>query len=572
MSSGELLVLAAGQERGGDRLSRLSDDTLGHILSFLPSAEAARAAALSRRWRHVFPAVHTISFEEADDPYSEQRVNRRVCSYCSPDDPTLLPAPYFAVGAALVGRDRGARAPAAPLRALRVLYVKFGGGDSTHKAVNLWISYAAYHAGDGLQIDLRLGGGRICPRAYALRLRGGPDAMDHGEHDGHEVVKGEQVGYEDLPDDGEHDKEYEEILPDAVESCSLPAAADDAVWPGPDQNNYVLPRSLFSCAALRSLRLRSCWLDPPAAIALPSLDTLHLTQVTGGRWSAFHRLVSACPRLADLTLEACTNLAALSVLDVRLRRLALRCCHELAAVSVDASELRVFEYRGAVPDPSFLTMHGPCNNMSFCSLDFCGEEPASPPELACLGHFLQLFAGVERLHLKSARLGCGVGHGAFSSALAFPALRHLEMTGTVPDDDDTAVAAVTRILRQTPNLETLSLFFLPEPEKEQQLWNMMSEEEIHAAHKLRYSRYAMLAVPYVGGEISCLMQRTREINLVHYQGAMAQRLLAKFLLCNAPVVDEVCCTFARGPLSLQIELMKEIKGWVMNKSANMLFL
>ncbi|KAL6654336.1 hypothetical protein ACP70R_007801 [Stipagrostis hirtigluma subsp. patula] len=33
---------------GGDRLSRLSDGVLGHILSFLPAAEAARAALLSR--------------------------------------------------------------------------------------------------------------------------------------------------------------------------------------------------------------------------------------------------------------------------------------------------------------------------------------------------------------------------------------------------------------------------------------------------------------------------------------------------------------------------------------------
>ena len=30
-----------------------------------------------------------------------------------------------------------------------------------------------------------------------------------------------------------------------------------------------------------------------------------------------------------------------------------------------------------------------------------------------------------------------------------------------------------------------------------------------------------------------------EINFVHYQGSIAQRALAMFLLCNAPVVDEV---------------------------------
>jgi len=79
----------------------------------------------------------------------------------------------------------------------------------------------------------------------------------------------------------------------------------------------------------------------------------------------------------------------------------------------------------------------------------------------------------------------------------------------------------------------------------------------------------VLAVPDV--EIRCLTERTREINLVHYEGGLAQRTLAKFLLRNARVVDEVCCEFARGPLLIQTKLMEEIKGWVMNKLANMMF-
>jgi hypothetical protein len=45
----------------GDRLSKLKDRALGHVLSFLPAEEAARAALLSSRWRHVFGAVDTVS-------------------------------------------------------------------------------------------------------------------------------------------------------------------------------------------------------------------------------------------------------------------------------------------------------------------------------------------------------------------------------------------------------------------------------------------------------------------------------------------------------------------------------
>ena len=64
MGSDSGAVLAGG----GDRLSGLEDAVLGHVLSFLPADEAARAAALSRRWRHVFAHVHTVALEEPDPP------------------------------------------------------------------------------------------------------------------------------------------------------------------------------------------------------------------------------------------------------------------------------------------------------------------------------------------------------------------------------------------------------------------------------------------------------------------------------------------------------------------------
>ncbi|CAN6324318.1 unnamed protein product [Urochloa humidicola] len=73
---------------GGDRLSRLGDAALGHILSFLPAADAARAAALSRQWRHVFPAVHTLSFREVERPFAMGYRWFRLCSYCDPCDPS----------------------------------------------------------------------------------------------------------------------------------------------------------------------------------------------------------------------------------------------------------------------------------------------------------------------------------------------------------------------------------------------------------------------------------------------------------------------------------------------------
>ncbi|OEL17138.1 hypothetical protein BAE44_0021843 [Dichanthelium oligosanthes] len=142
---------------------------------------------------------------------------------------------------------------------------------------------------------------------------------------------------------------------------------------------------------------------------------------------------------------------------------------------------------------------------------------------------------------------------------AFPALRHLELTGMLPEDDTaTVVATVAWILRRTPSLEALTLFFLPEPEDiEESDYSYVDEEELLDGHKLKYDWHASLAMPDV--EIPCcLRETTKEINLVHYEGDLAQRTLAKFLLCNATVVEEaherfppsLCRSRRRSPSSL----------------------
>ncbi|CAL4990220.1 unnamed protein product [Urochloa decumbens] len=543
----------------GDRLSGLGDAVLGHVLSFLPADEAARAAVLSRRWRHVFAHVHTVALDEPD-PHIPDYDGDWSPGYGGPVDRNAgAPSPPFtnAVSAALFRRFHSGGAPAVPLRALRVGFQKFS--DLNAGLVDMWLWYAVQQAGDSeLHVDLRLGrADAICGRSYSLRPGGGaelpaPAAMDDDESCGQE------------------DEDPASPRSDPAGIVAADPSVDDGDHEEPPplyRNEYVVPWSLFACAALRSLRIGPCRLDPPAAISLPSLVTLHLTGITGRR-SAVQRLVSACPRLADLTLESCdTNFTKLSILDKRIRRLALRCCHGLASIVVASSELRAFEYRGAVPEPSFLTLHGGAHRISSCAIDICDAEATDPPELARLGSFLQLFPSVERLSLTSARLGgCG---GAFFPA--FPKLRRLELTGMLPEDDDTAaIATVTRILKRTPNLEALTLFFLPEVEEiDESEYQDIDEEELLDGHSLKYDRHALLDVPEVA--IPCLRERTKEINFVHYEGGLAQRKLAKFLLRNAPAVGEVCGEFAVGPLWIQTRLMEEIKEWVTNKSANMMF-
>uniref|UniRef100_A0A0D3HPC8 F-box domain-containing protein n=1 Tax=Oryza barthii TaxID=65489 RepID=A0A0D3HPC8_9ORYZ len=153
---------------GGDRLSKLDDEVLGHILSFLPAREAARASSLSSRWRHVFAAVHTVSMAETDADHPAIR------GYVSPPyrrglDPLAPPVFSAVVTTALLSRHRRRRHRPVPLRALRVDMTGYVRADSA--AVDQWVSYAVQQAAadHGLEIDLRLGRPAICDRAYSLR-------------------------------------------------------------------------------------------------------------------------------------------------------------------------------------------------------------------------------------------------------------------------------------------------------------------------------------------------------------------------------------------------------------------
>ncbi|CAM0913543.1 unnamed protein product [Alopecurus aequalis] len=505
-----------------DRISKLDDPILGHVLSFLPSKQAARAAALSSRWRDAFAGVHTVSLEEPEGGIpTYHRVLRRGSyddSSDSDEDERLDPPSRFfaAITAAIVGRHRS---PAAtpPLRALRVALQDYKYGDSV--AVDQWVSYALKQAGPELELDLRFRGLPI----YCSRDKGTEINVDPFSPYAIEVPGG---------------------------GCA--AAAITAL--------YTTTSGIFSCSALRTLRIGPCKLSPPSTISLPSLEELLLTRVSDGE-EVVQRIISACPRLADLTLESCDTVTTLCLFGTLLRRLALRCCHNLSRVTLEVSELGAFEYRGAVPEMPFLaTLDATCCiPLASCTVDICGGEVSSTDELARLTKFLHHFESAKHLRLRSKRLCPDIGRDN--------------------DGDCTAMVGTTRrILRHALNLEVISFVF------ETGTWNDIEDdgplphghyncrdEELLDAHRLRYNRYNVLNAPCGSAVIPCLVNRVREINLVHYQGGRAQRTLAKFLLCNAPVMDELWCQFAEGPLWMQTELVREMKGWVMNQKANTVF-
>lgn len=588
---------------GDDCISKLGDSVLGHVLSFLPAQEAARAAVLSSRWRDTYAAVHTVSLVERESPILTYDSSGRLRAT---EDPNPPPPFTDTVTAALLAHHRhraGSGGGALPLRALRVHKYNYCLDDS--RTVDQWLSYALKQADTDLQLDLRLYSTGLC--GYSLRR-----AVSSEEEDGVEESKisecndsllahsigehgdntDEDVSSAAATSESEECSEYDEdnslreqdgadVIAEAISSAW--EHADDAVSSKDDETTslpepeYTVPSGLFSCDVLRMLRIGPCRLSPPSAISLPSLQELLLVYVSD-EMEEVQRLVSACPRLADLTLEACHTVTVLST--THLRRLALRCCHNLTSVAIDASELRAFEYHGAIPNTSFLTMPGsddsrPMSIVS-CNVDICSEEVTSEEELTRLREFLQLFVGTKHLHLQSARLGSGIDKATFISLPVFSSLRHLKMSGCLPHNDDAIVATMSRILQHAPNLEVLTLVFQTEPPPPR--WDGWlpgrhlgcKEQELHDVHHLEhYNPYEVLDAP--SAMIPCLADQVREINLVHYHGGTAQRTLAKFLLCNAPLLDELYCGFVPGPLRIQTELRQEIEGWAMNKPENRIF-
>ncbi|KAI4992033.1 hypothetical protein ZWY2020_040537 [Hordeum vulgare] len=251
----------------------------------------------------------------------------------------------------------------------------------------------------------------------------------------------------------------------------------------------------------------------------------------------------------------------------------LLCCHKLAKVSVDATELRAFEYRGAVPSDSFLTIVGSSPSITSCKIDICVicvGEATSEDELGKLGSFLQHFASsTKHLHLS-----CALMCSCFVRLPAFTSLCHLQLIGRVPHsgDDPAAVAVgMSKILRQAPNLETLSLLFeikRRDPNKHD-YYSGHNEAELLDPH-LHYNKYDTIDVP---ASLSlalptCLGTRLRKINLLHYQGGRAQRMLVKFLVCNAKVLEKLYCGFAEGPMWIQTKLKREMEDWALNETTN----
>ncbi|KAG7607078.1 putative F-box/FBD/LRR-repeat protein [Arabidopsis thaliana] len=91
----------------------------------------------------------------------------------------------------------------------------------------------------------------------------------------------------------------------AVSRCAQELSVD--FFPK-EKHNALLPRNLYTCKSLVTLKLRNNILvDVPHVFSLPSLKILHLERVTYGDGESLQRLLSNCSVLEDLVVELDTG-------------------------------------------------------------------------------------------------------------------------------------------------------------------------------------------------------------------------------------------------------------------------
>ncbi|KAE8776692.1 putative F-box protein [Hordeum vulgare] len=484
------------RRRQADRLSALPDEMIQHILSQLPSEEAARTSLLSRRWRHVPAGVTSVDL--ADPAKGDSTRNNMM------EDLDLPVCFAHKVTGAILGK-----APSAPIHTLRL-----DAFNPPDHLLDQWIGYAVSSGAEDINVKLRywhMSRRRLCPYGSS-----------------------------------------EEASAD-FEKC--------------ERNSYTKAHNhLFRCRTLRRLRLTNWWLDLHGTVSMASLETLCLARIMDPKGLLQH-LLSNCPRLADLTLQECPSLTKITVASAHLRSLAVICCHHARRIKLGSTCLQSLHYKGGLPRKSLFKL---ANHAGVAALtveiceDLSGKEPT---DFAPAIKLIRRCTKLAYLHL-SLRPSMAY-HSSFTDAV--PCLQNLRQLGlrcTLCDDDD--IRSVAVLLRDTQNLEVLSLFPLG-PEITNEVLSSDSESDMEPENNnvedgVDYSSQVTDS-GFWPMQISCLDDKLTRINIAMYRGMQLEKMLAKFLLSKAAALEEFSVTLTAECSQSKRKVAKELRSWRSNHHA-----
>jgi hypothetical protein len=169
----------------------------------------------------------------------------------------------------------------------------------------------------------------------------------------------------------------------------------------------------------------------------------------------------------------------------------------------------------------------------------------------------------QHLHLN-LRPSMAYDSRLFADAVHKLPLKQLSLEGCLRNDHD--VRSVAVLLRDTKNLEVLSLFLpRPEPKKEVLFSISDSESDTEPGDDDEDGVDYTTQVPDSLWEmyIKCLDHKLRRINIVNYKGLQLERILAKFLLYESENLKEFSVTFGRCRHKDEIE--RKLRSWRSNR-------
>ncbi|KAE8776678.1 F-box/LRR-repeat protein [Hordeum vulgare] len=336
--------------------------------------------------------------------------------------------------------------------------------------------------------------------------------------------------------------------------CPILGTKHSADFDAHDRNSYTRTQPhIFGCPTLRRLRLTNWTLNLPGSVDMASLETLCLARIMDPH-GALQQLISACPGLANLTLEECPSIQEIAVTPARLRRFAMICCHNATSVELQTTCLQSLHYKGGLParDSSFITV-ADSNYAGIMALkiEICGKlTRAKPEDVAPVARLVRKCTKRTYLHLSlRPSMACNL----FTSVLrGLDSLTHMSLQGCLPTDD--AVLSVSTLLAEAKNLEVLSLFPLgPEPPKikrkrmhrnndDDKSDSDSEPEDSPVDDGVKYS--SRMPKRLKNTYVRCLAKKVRRISIANFEGRPLEKMLARFLLSRAAELEEFTVTLA----------------------------
>ncbi|OEL18859.1 hypothetical protein BAE44_0020123 [Dichanthelium oligosanthes] len=312
------------------------------------------------------------------------------------------------------------------------------------------------------------------------------------------------------------------------------------------------PRQLFRSSTLRCLRLTNWTLDLPSGDvpSFMSLETLLLKRIMAPD-GVLQRLVSTCRRLNELTLEECPTATEITVASAHLQSFTMVCCHKATIVVLGTPCLLSLRYKGSLPPNTSLSFFSIANHATITAVtvDICEDiDGKTPSEVATITELIIQCTNLTFLHLSLCP-EMAFYRNLFTSVLrGLTRLRQLELKGCLLNDH--AVASTIVLLQKTNNLaEVLSLFPMPpDPHKKTGYYFSDSDDSDRGLpndHK----------------------HKVKRIRLVGYRGRQFERVIAKFLLSKAAVLDEICVSMANGCSGRKDDMARELMSWRCNGRA-----